>query len=118
MRTEANVYRCNVCGVCSEARQPRILHVIHREVPYSVLTVHHGRKSGMRKEIARELPVCKSCKTQLDRGVPLHVLRDGYEEIVDIRLPTRTQPVYNGSMSTMPSEKKETKYKVFDPFDF
>lgn len=33
----------------------------------------------MRTEIARELPVCRECKTQLDRGITLDVLKSEYQ---------------------------------------
>jgi hypothetical protein len=70
------MYRCGLCGHCSQPNQPRLLHVVERMVPegYQVHKYRHGGgtysvKSPPRKEIAREIPVCRECSSLLQEGL-------------------------------------------------
>lgn len=66
-------YKCQVCdGVVRSG--PRRVHQITREVPKYKLPPIPGLKPGdnVRGEILREVPVCQSCKNQLD-----YLVREG-----------------------------------------
>lgn len=56
------MYRCNVCNAKRSSGMPQLRHAIYKP-------------DG---NIAAELPVCQSCKTELDAGVPLAGLRKRY----------------------------------------
>jgi hypothetical protein len=69
------MYRCGICGKCSEPGQDRKTHVVYREVPNTKVV---GRWAGdrfvqpTRREIDREIPVCLECDGNLLAGMTLH----------------------------------------------
>lgn len=81
------MYRCSLCGHVSLVGQPRLVHVIERQVPrvreITVEGTGRGRKGrrrkvvgvvpieGTRTEIVKEIEVCSECKNLLREGVPL-----------------------------------------------
>lgn len=58
------MYICSACGCCSKAGEPRQTYLFYRVVPNPVT-------GGTRQEIDKELPVCSSCKFDLDNGVAI-----------------------------------------------
>lgn len=56
------MYRCSFCRDCVGPNIGLLRHVVSR-------TVKDPRaKKGTRTEIAKEIPVCKGCKSLLDSG--------------------------------------------------
>lgn len=82
------MYKCFVCHEVSPPGQPRLVHTIHRLVPRFV---HGNGELDLREEIARELPVCASCKAELDAGIALDVLLEGCRPLI---LPTALPPSF------------------------
>lgn len=58
------MYRCDICQSVSKPKQNRLVHVLQRPAP------------GGRLVTDREIPVCVSCKTMLESGVPFAALVD------------------------------------------
>lgn len=87
------MYRCELCRKVSKPHESRLLHVVERTVP--------GRNGKMRQEIAREIPVCKSCKNMLEGGASVRLLerhRDAEKNfIVPVPLSVLAPPVTVGS---------------------
>lgn len=79
------MYRCGICGSCSQPRQPRHLHVIYRDKP-NVVVAGGKEVTSTRKEIAREIPVCPDCKLDLNSGVSV-------ESLISYYSPELTPPV-------------------------
>lgn len=65
-------YRCLICKTAVPSGQTCLKHVVMRQV------VRFGRAET---EIARELPVCPSCKGKLDCGIALDVLLEDHRPI-------------------------------------
>ena len=63
------MYLCKVCGACSKPKQRKLIHQVLRWIKDR----YFGEE---RQEIAAELPVCKTCKDQLEAGISLEVLRE------------------------------------------
>lgn len=89
------MYRCSTCGACSKAGQSRLLHIIYREIP--VVRVLAGERIvGSRREIAREMPVCRSCKFLLDKGMLLSqvqmIVASATEEQLEALVRLYTEP--------------------------
>lgn len=59
-------YRCEICQAKCPPSQPRLVHIIYREK----VALRLGQPC-IRKEIAREVPVCGRCKAALDQGTAL-----------------------------------------------
>lgn len=69
-------YRCQVCQEPVPAGTQRKVHVVRREVPAGLRPDGHGRLvPAVRREVAREVPVCGACHRLLERGVPLDRVR-------------------------------------------
>ena len=74
------MYRCSICKRVSEPGQPRLTHIIQRQVPSSNVRVgpsgDNESTNATRSEIAKELPVCQDCYRSLTTGgVSLNTLR-------------------------------------------
>lgn len=72
-----------VCEVCREAVPPgqkRLVHVVRRAAVNPITRLSDGRQ-----EVAREIPVCKSCKAGFQSGYSL-------EQMMRIVGPKATMP--------------------------
>lgn len=67
------MYSCYICKRLAKPKQSRLLFTIYREVPTVGTYDHktHQMIRGTRKEIAKEIPVCRRCKSLLDAGAGL-----------------------------------------------
>lgn len=73
------MYKCEVCAAQRKAGQPRLTHVVMRDVPAVRFDREGKTEKFTRKEIEREYQVCQSCHEQLRAGVPLYDLMDFFE---------------------------------------
>jgi hypothetical protein len=99
-------YRCGVCGACSPDGQQRLLYVVYhvvegREVLLSGQT-YFIKYAKPKKDIAREIPVCRDCKRELEFTTLAELLRRmrGVEEpatdMTEAPIPLPFQPVRLG----------------------
>lgn len=71
------MYRCSICSAKRSSGMPQLRHAIYKP-------------DG---NIATELPVCQSCKTELDAGVPLAGLRKRYAVVEESSTTPAIVPV-------------------------
>lgn len=83
------MYRCQICGKCTEAGQARLTHTVYRTVPDTQPEVKNGKALRDRRgkillfptgkakqEIAREIELCTLCYSRLQTGITLERLRE------------------------------------------
>lgn len=70
-------YRCEVCSqICQHSM---VRHVVTRAVDETI--VDHGRAvKHTILQIAKEIPVCSGCKSELDHGVPVEMIRERFRD--------------------------------------
>ena len=64
------MYRCGACGAVTAPRETRLTVCVYRE-----WTDQDGRK---RKDISREVSVCRGCKLETEMGVTIEALEKAY----------------------------------------
>lgn len=64
------MYICEGCFTCSKAGQPRLLYIQYRQCTYT-----NGGLTTTGREAVREIPVCATCKEELESGTSLAQVR-------------------------------------------
>jgi hypothetical protein len=64
-------YKCGICEEVSPHGQDRLLHVVYRDVVSKTFSPDDGLELRKRREIEREIPVCKTCHMMLEAGIPM-----------------------------------------------
>lgn len=100
------MYRCEICHSISKPGQPKLIHNLYkpRVVKQAWHRRFHGPSGKFRMEqevqsippqIDREIPVCRSCKSDLDAGITYAHLYEAYREVRCLGKPTVLRPMVN-----------------------
>lgn len=69
-------YRCEICNDVVKAGQPKLRHTVWREVPTGrFVEVGRAWNEVTRREVARELALCRECHALASRGISLSEVR-------------------------------------------
>lgn len=100
------MYRCGICGGTSEIGQPMLRHVIYRivrdqtlipQISGKVVRGHVIHLGPPRKQIAREIPVCRDCHGDITWYGFDTVMAERARTVVRAAMPSLVnQPVQGG----------------------